>query len=65
MAIEQQQIPEALYRNAINLNRYENSVALKIVQEYNNIIVGITDRLKQFEAGELTLTPSAVNRQRT
>ena len=36
MAIEQQQIPEALYRNAINLNRYENSVALKIVQEYNN-----------------------------
>ena len=65
MAIEQQQIPEALYRNAINLNRYENSVALKIVQEYNNIIVGITDRLKQFEAGELTLTPAAVNRQRT
>ena len=65
MAIEQQRIPEALYRNAINLNRYENGVALKIVREYNNIIIQITDQLKQFDAGELTLTPSAVNRQRT
>ena len=65
MAIEQQRIPEALYRNAINLNRYENGVALKIVKEYNNIIVKITDQLKQYDAGELTLTPSAVNRQRT
>ena len=33
MAIEQQRIPEALYRNAINLNRYENGVALKIVKD--------------------------------
>ena len=65
MAIEKQNIPEALYRNAINLNRYENSVALGIVREYNNIIIEITNRLKQFEAGELTLTPAAVNRQRT
>ena len=65
MAIEKQNIPEALYRNAINLNRYENSVALGVVREYNNIIIEITDRLKQFEAGELTLTPAAVNRQRT
>ena len=65
MALEKQNIPEALYRNAINLNRYENSVALGLVKEYNNIIIGITDRLKQFDAGELTLTPAAVNRQRT
>ena len=65
MSIEKQKIPEALYRNAINLNRYENGVALKIVNEYNNIIIQITDRLKQFEAGELTLTAAGVNRQRT
>ena len=65
MSIERQQIPEALYRNAINLNRYENGVAKKIVVAYNSIIVQITDELKKFDTGDLTLTPAALNRQRT
>ena len=65
MSIERQRIPEALYRNAINLNRYENGVAKKIVNAYNDIIVQITDELKKFDAGDLTLTPAALNRQRT
>ena len=65
MSIERQRIPEALYRNAINLNRYENGVAKKIVVAYNDIIVQITDELKKFDTGDLTLTPAALNRQRT
>ena len=65
MSIERQRIPEALYRNAINLNRYENGVAKKIVNAYNDIIVQITDELKKFDTGDLTLTPAALNRQRT
>jgi len=65
MSIERQVIPEALYRNAINLNRYENGVAKRLVNSYNDIIVRITDELKKFEAGDLTLTPAALNRQRT
>ena len=65
MSIERQRIPEALYRNAINLNRYENGVALKIVNAYNDIIVQITNELKKYDVGELTLTPAALNRQRT
>ena len=51
MDIERQRIPEALYRNAINLNRYENGVAKKIVVAYNDIIVQITDEIKKFDTG--------------
>ena len=38
--------PEALYRNAIDLNRYSNSVARRVVVNYNNIILDAVDQLQ-------------------
>ena len=31
--------PAALYRNAIDLNRYSNSVARRVINAYNDIII--------------------------
>ena len=37
--------PESFYRNAIDLNRYSNSVAKKLILSYNEIILDITAQL--------------------
>ena len=39
--------PESLYRNAIDLNRYSNSVARRIIVNYNNIILDAVDQLQR------------------
>jgi hypothetical protein len=38
--------PSALYRNAIDLNRYSNSVARQIVSSYNDIIIDSVNQLR-------------------
>ena len=38
--------PAALYRNAIDLNRYSNSVARRVVNAYNDIIIDATNQLR-------------------
>lgn len=45
-------VPEALYRNAIDLNRYSNSVARQIIVAYNDIIIRAVDQLRSTD--ELT-----------
>ena len=44
--------PAALFRNAIDLNRYSNSVSRRIINEYNNIIVDATNQLKILEGSD-------------
>jgi len=41
--------PEALYRNAIDLNRYSNSVARRIINAYNDIIIDATNQLRTID----------------
>jgi SPP1 gp7 family putative phage head morphogenesis protein len=41
--------PSALYRNAIDLNRYSNSVAKQIVSSYNDIIVDAVNQLRTID----------------
>jgi SPP1 gp7 family putative phage head morphogenesis protein len=38
--------PEALYRNAIDLNRYSNSVARRVINAYNDIIIDAVNQLR-------------------
>ena len=38
--------PAALYRNAIDLNRYSNSVARRVINAYNDIIIDATNQLR-------------------
>jgi SPP1 gp7 family putative phage head morphogenesis protein len=38
--------PEALYRNAIDLNRYSNSVARRVINAYNDIIIDSVNQLR-------------------
>lgn len=38
-------VPESLYRNAIDLNRYSNSVARRIINAYNDIIIDSVNQL--------------------
>ena len=38
--------PAALYRNAVDLNRFSNSVAKRIVVAYNDLILEAVDRLR-------------------
>ena len=45
-------VPESLYRNAIDLNRYSNSVARRIINAYNDIIIDSVNQLQ-------TLLPDA------
>jgi SPP1 gp7 family putative phage head morphogenesis protein len=42
-------IPAKLYRNAIDLNRYSNSVARRIINAYNDIIVDATNQLRTID----------------
>jgi hypothetical protein len=37
--------PESLYRNAIDLNRYSNSVARRVINAYNDIIIDAVNQL--------------------
>lgn len=41
--------PESLYRNAIDLNRYSNSVARRIINAYNDIILDAVNQLRAIE----------------
>ena len=54
MAIEDQAVPESLYRNAINLNRYQTQVSKRLINRYNDIIVDLTNQLQNTEV-ELTV----------
>jgi SPP1 gp7 family putative phage head morphogenesis protein len=38
--------PAVLYRNAIDLNRYSNSVARRLINSYNNIIIDAVNQLR-------------------
>ena len=38
--------PAALYRNAIDLNRYSNSVARRVINAYNDIIIDAANQLR-------------------
>ena len=53
--------PEALYRNAIDLNRYSNSVARRVINAYNDIIIDAADQLRRLlpdagGTGPMTIT---------
>jgi len=41
--------PAALYRNAIDLNRYSNSVARRIINSYNDIIIDAVNQLRTID----------------
>jgi dihydropteroate synthase len=41
--------PEALYRNAIDLNRYSNSVARRVINAYNDIIIDSVNQLRTID----------------
>jgi SPP1 gp7 family putative phage head morphogenesis protein len=41
--------PESLYRNAIDLNRYSNSVARRVINAYNDIIVDAVNQLRAID----------------
>ena len=42
--------PAELYRNAIDLNRYSNSVAKRIIVSYNDLLVDTAQRLAGLDA---------------
>ena len=41
--------PETIYRNTLDLNRFSNSVAKKLVTSYNRIIIDTTKKLEKIE----------------
>ena len=41
--------PESLYRNAIDLNRYSNSVARRLINAYNDIIIDAVNQLRTID----------------
>ena len=41
--------PAALYRNAIDLNRYSNSVARRVINAYNDIIIDSVNQLRAID----------------
>jgi hypothetical protein len=41
--------PASLYRNAIDLNRYSNSVAKRLVVSYNDIIIDAVNQLRTID----------------
>jgi len=42
-------IPEALFRNAIDLNRYSNSVGRQVITTYNDIIIDAVNQLRTID----------------
>jgi len=63
--------PESLYRNAIDLNRYSNSVARRVINAYNDIIIDSVNQLRRLlpdagGTGPMTITaPDQANRLRS
>lgn len=63
--------PSVLFRNAIDLNRYSNSVARRIVNAYNDIIIDAVNQLRRLlpdagGTGPITITaPEQANRLRS
>ena len=54
--------PARLYKNAIDLNRYSNSVARRVINAYNDIIIDAVDQLRRLlpdAGGEGALTITA------
>ena len=47
--------PAAVYRNAIDLNRYSNGVARRIIRSYNDVILDAVEQLRSIE-DEIALT---------
>jgi SPP1 gp7 family putative phage head morphogenesis protein len=41
--------PSSLYRNAIDLNRYSNSVARRVINAYNDIIIDAVNQLRTID----------------
>ena len=41
--------PASLYRNAIDLNRYSNSVARRLINAYNDIVLDAVNQLRAIE----------------
>ena len=41
--------PSSLYRNAIDLNRYSNSVARRLINAYNDIIIDAVNQLQTID----------------
>jgi len=52
-----------LFRNAIDLNRFSNSVAKQIVRDYNNIILSAVADLKAIDIGAATAGAGIVSPQ--
>jgi len=52
-----------IYRNAIDLNRFSNSVAKQIVRDYNNIILSAVADLKAIDIGAATAGAGIVSPQ--
>ena len=42
-------VPSSLYRNAIDLNRYSNSVARRLINAYNDIIIDAVSQLQTID----------------
>ena len=45
-------IPEKFYRNQIDLNRYENDLAARLIDTYNKIMVDAAQRLQNIPIGD-------------
>ena len=42
------------FRNAIDLNRYSNGVARRIIRAYNDVIIDVTERLALLDPESIT-----------
>jgi len=51
-------IPAAFYHNAIDLNRFSNSVSKKLVTSYNNVILKAVEQLEKIEKQPLNKRPA-------
>ena len=51
-------IPPEFYRNAIDLNRFSNSVSKKLVTSYNNVMLKAVEKLKIIEGQPLNERPA-------
>ena len=51
-------VPSVFYRNAIDLNRFSNSVSKKLVTSYNNVMLKAVSQLEQIERQPLSKQPA-------
>ena len=56
--------PESFFREAVDLNRYSNSVARKFVESYNDVLVAATNRLRDIELSPTRNAPLTRKRLR-